>query len=178
MGSLFLVSPGKNSTKTSQHIVIQVIWRNTRLLHLSLATYSDHDWDFSASRGLFQRAHVSIGCSTLHLLATGDVETSDVSYVLKLSSGDLTSQVAGYTISQLETNWDGPVHSDVTFPATVLSCGGSLVKTGFKGRATTNELNMSRRKNREGRVRRNCLLRSLMLKQAWFPYVAFTSFKL
>ncbi len=40
VGSLFLVSLGKNSIITFQHIVVQVVWKNARLLHLSLALYS------------------------------------------------------------------------------------------------------------------------------------------
>ncbi len=41
VGSLFFVSSGKNFIITFQHVVIQVVWKNTRLLHLSLALYSD-----------------------------------------------------------------------------------------------------------------------------------------
>ncbi len=41
VGSLFLVSLGKNSIITFQQIVIQMVWKNTRfLLHLFSALYS------------------------------------------------------------------------------------------------------------------------------------------
>ncbi len=40
--SLFLASSGKNSIIPFQHIVIRVVWKSTtRLLHLSLALYSE-----------------------------------------------------------------------------------------------------------------------------------------
>ncbi len=35
VGNLFLVSLGKNPVITFQHFAIQVIWKNTRLQHLS-----------------------------------------------------------------------------------------------------------------------------------------------
>ncbi len=41
VGSLFLVSSGKNPMITFQYYVIQVVWKNSRCLHLSLALYSD-----------------------------------------------------------------------------------------------------------------------------------------
>ncbi len=41
VGSLFLVSSGKNSIKPFQHIEIQVVCKNTTLPHLSLALFSD-----------------------------------------------------------------------------------------------------------------------------------------
>ncbi len=52
VGSLFLVSLGKNSIIIFQYIVIQVVLKNPRLLRLSLAL-----GDFSGS---FQREHVPI----------------------------------------------------------------------------------------------------------------------
>ncbi len=56
-----------------------------------------------ANHGSFQRACVPIFCSTLHLLATGDVAISwlavGVLHILKLASGDMTSWAVGDTIS-------------------------------------------------------------------------------
>ncbi len=55
--SLFLVS-----SVTFQYIVIQVVWKNTTLLHHSLALYLDRDRHFSANHRSFQWAHVPIEC--------------------------------------------------------------------------------------------------------------------
>ncbi len=70
----------------------------------------------------------------LRFLATGDVtmswlavETSDVPFVLKLASGDLTNWAAGDTVS-----WDRAIYTAATFPATVWSHPESLVQTGLK----------------------------------------------
>ncbi len=131
VSSLFLVSSGKNSIIIVQHIVIQLVWKNTRLLHLSLALYSVFKVEtMTGSFRSFQRARLSIGCSRLCFLGTGNVatswlavETSDVPFVPKLASEDMTSRVAGDTVSRLESNWDGPVYSAATFPATILSHG-------------------------------------------------------
>ncbi len=80
----------------------------------------------TANHGSFQGACVPIGCSMLRVLATDDVamswlalETSDVPYVLKLASGDLTSWAASDTVSRLKLSWDGAVYTAATFPATV-----------------------------------------------------------
>ncbi len=134
VGNLFLVSSDKNPIITSQHFVIQVVWKNTRLQLLSLALYSDRDRHFSVNHGSFQRAHVHIGCSMLHFLVTGNVatswlavETRDMPYVIELASGDLTN-----TISRLESSWDGPLSTAATFPATISSPCESLVQTGLK----------------------------------------------
>ncbi len=96
---LSLVSLGKHPIITFQHFVVQPVWKNSRLLLLSLALDSDCD-------GSLQTACVPIGCSTLRFLVTADiaigwlaVETSDVPYILKLASDDLTSWVASDTVS-------------------------------------------------------------------------------
>ncbi len=92
--SLFLVSYGKKSITNFQHIVIKVVWKNTRLLHLSLALYY-FDRAFLTNYGSFQRAHVPVGCSRLCSLTKATswlaVETSDVPHILKLASDYLTS---------------------------------------------------------------------------------------
>ncbi len=54
VGSLLLVLLGKNSIITFQHIEIQVVWKNTRLLHLSLVLYSDRDRIFRPIMGHFK----------------------------------------------------------------------------------------------------------------------------
>ncbi len=59
VGSLFLVLLSQNSMMTFQHLVIQVVWKNTGLLHLVVAQYSDYDEEFSANHGNF-REHVFI----------------------------------------------------------------------------------------------------------------------
>ncbi len=51
----FLVSSGKKPIISFQHIVIHVLWKNTRLLHLSLALYSDLDGIFSQSWVISER---------------------------------------------------------------------------------------------------------------------------
>ncbi len=138
VGSLFLMLSGKSSIIIVQHIVIQVVWKNTRLLHLCLALYSVFKMKtMTGSFRSFQRARLSIGCSRLCFLGTGNVatswlavETSDVPFVPKLASEDMTSRVAGDTVSRLKSNWDGPVYSAATFPATILS-HGSLMQTGL-----------------------------------------------
>ncbi len=67
-GSLFLVSLSKNFIITFRHIVFQVVWKNNRLLLLSLAKTSENedcDRHFLASHGSFQRTFVPIGCCWL-----------------------------------------------------------------------------------------------------------------
>ncbi len=56
VGSILLASLGRNSVTAFQNIVIQVVWKNVRLLHLSLPLYlgfRDCDRHFSA-RGHFR----------------------------------------------------------------------------------------------------------------------------
>ncbi len=113
--SLLLLSSGKNSITTFQHFVIQLVWRDTRLLHLSLALYlalenEDIDRHFLPVTGRF-REHVPIGCPRVCFLAADGitkswlaVKTSDVPYALKLASRNLTSRVAGDTFSQIESS--------------------------------------------------------------------------
>ncbi len=133
-----MVSSGKNPIITSQHFVIQLVWKNSGLLLLSVALNSKHDGTLSQTWSL-QRARVPIGRSTLRFLVSGDiamswlaVETSDMPYVLKLASGDLTSWAAGDAVSQLESSWDGAVYTTATLPATVWCHCESLVQTGLK----------------------------------------------
>ncbi len=57
----FFVSLSKHSLITFQHILIEVVWKNTRLLLLSLEEVSDGH--FLANRGSFQKACVLIDCS-------------------------------------------------------------------------------------------------------------------
>ncbi len=118
-----------------QHFVIQLIWKNSRLLLLSLALDSDRHRHFSANHGnVRERVFLlaALCCDiTTSLLA---VETSDVPFVLKLASGNLTSWAAGDAVSRLESSWDGPVYTAATFPATVWSHRESLVQTGLKER--------------------------------------------
>ncbi len=85
----FWCDQAKNHIITFQHIVIQPVWENTRLLHLSLALFSDRD------RALFGQLHVISRnrCSYWLLCAAllRDmwhhcelfVETSDAPYDLK-----------------------------------------------------------------------------------------------
>ncbi len=56
--SIFLMSLGKNSIKTFQDNVIQVVWKNTRYLHLSLSLYSGFRkwWQW---QGLFSQSRVN-----------------------------------------------------------------------------------------------------------------------
>ncbi len=45
VGSFFLLLIGKNSIITCQHIINQLVWKKTRLLHLSFALYSSfREW--------------------------------------------------------------------------------------------------------------------------------------
>ncbi len=76
-----------------------MVWKDTRLLLLSLALDSYHDGHFSINHRSFQRACVPVGCVTLPFSATGGiamswlaVETSDVPYVLRRALGDLTGR--------------------------------------------------------------------------------------
>ncbi len=95
VGSLFLVSSGKNSIITFEHI--RVVWKDAR------------PWlALSANHGSFQRAWFSVGCSIPCCLTTGDVsaswlavETSSVPYVIKLASGDFTSWFAGLSRAEM-----------------------------------------------------------------------------
>ncbi len=93
----------------------------------------DRDGHFSANHRPSQVC-VPIGRPTLPFFASGGVpvswlavDTSDMSYIVKLVSGNLTSWVAGDTVSQLESSWDKPVYTYTIFPATVSSCCDSLV---------------------------------------------------
>ncbi len=70
----------------------------------------------------------------LCILATGDVarswlavETSDVPYLLNLTSGDLTSWLAGDIVSRLESSSDEPVYTAAPSPAPILAYCESLV---------------------------------------------------
>ncbi len=123
VGSLSLVSLGKNSIITARHIGTQVFWQNTGLLQLSLALYSDCDGAFGQSRRISE-SRCSIGCSALCFLA---VETNDLPYVLKLTSGSLTSWAAGDATGWLESSWDRQVYYAPTLPATVSAYRESLV---------------------------------------------------
>ena len=68
VGRIFLASLGKNSIITFQHIVIQVFWEKTRLLHLLMALFSgfkkSSPWrETLANHRSFQRESVPIGCA-------------------------------------------------------------------------------------------------------------------
>ncbi len=52
------------SSSTFQHFVIQMVWKNTTLLHLSLALYSERDRTFGQSQVFSESA-----CSYWHLYA-------------------------------------------------------------------------------------------------------------
>ncbi len=56
VGILSLVSARKNSIIICLHVVILVVWKSPKLLHLSSALYSDRDGHFTASHRSFQRA--------------------------------------------------------------------------------------------------------------------------
>ncbi len=58
-----------------QHFVIQLVWKNSRLLLLSLALNSDREKTVSQT-GVISEACVPIGCSMLCFLATGDITMS------------------------------------------------------------------------------------------------------
>ncbi len=129
-----------------------------------------------ANHGLFQRACVPIGCSTLHFFATGDVaaswlavETSDVPYILKLASGNLTSWAAGDTVSLLESSWDGPGYTAATSPATVWSRREYLVQTGLK-RERDDKPNKTRAGAKTGRGGDS---RVASLGVSWYNYLDF-----
>ncbi len=146
VGSLVLVSSGKNSTITLQHIVIQLSWENTRLLHLSLALYSDHDEGFLANHRSFQRACVPVCCSKLRFSTSWlAVETGYVPFVLNLASGGLTSWVAGWaetdqlTLLQLSLQL---FHLVVNF----------WCKLALKERLTTNKLNCELEQKQGGKA--------------------------
>ncbi len=59
VGSLFFASLGKNSYKTFQHFVIQVVWKYTRLLLLSLLNSDLRKW--RSWRTLFSQSWVISG---------------------------------------------------------------------------------------------------------------------
>ncbi len=134
------------SFKAELGFVIQVSWKNVRLPYLSLALYSDHYGHVLANHRSFQRAHIPIGCSMLCLSKTGDVamswlavETSDVPYILKLASGDLTSWISGDSVRRLKSNWDGPIYCAAAFPSLVWADDNKQNKTpaGAKNRQET-----------------------------------------
>ncbi len=94
VGSLSLVLLGRNHKITFQHIVIEVVLKNTRHLQVSLALYSDCDGTFSHS----------IGCFMLRFLATGDVtmswlpvEVSDV-HLAALRSDQASAENADFLV--------------------------------------------------------------------------------
>ncbi len=87
----------KNPIINFQHIVIQVVWKNTRLLHLSLALSSGCDGSFAQS-GIISESAWSYRLLHPGFLVTGDVATS----WLTVKKSDV-SWVAGNTGSQLES---------------------------------------------------------------------------
>ncbi len=92
VGSLSLASSGKSSTRGFQHFVIQLVWNKTRLLHHSLALYSDH---FPLANGKWSEY-------TASWLA---VETSDMTHVLKLASGDSSVSKQHRQPAWVELRW-------------------------------------------------------------------------
>ncbi len=140
------MSSGKNYILTFQHCVIQEVWKNIRLPHLSWLRIQSVK-EFSANRRSFQRQCVLICCSTLSFLARSDnatiwlaVKTRDTPYVLKLASGDLTSRVKSTpsaSLSRAETDQFTSLQLSLQLFCQVenLWC-----KLDFKGRVTTNEI--------------------------------------
>ncbi len=92
--------------------------RNNKLKGQVKAGVSTFIFSVNRQKSSFQRMCVLIGCSTLCVLATGGVsmtwlavESSDVRYLLKLASGDLTSWVAFNTVNWLvELRWTSLLH--------------------------------------------------------------------
>ncbi len=103
------------------------------------------------------------------------VKTNDMPYRLKLASGDLTSWVAGITVSWLESSWD---HFILLPPS--LQLFGLIVnfwcKLDLKGRATTIEIEWEPQQKEEGEGATGWILSSPILQLTWFPDVAYPSF--
>ncbi len=102
-----------------------------------------------------------IGRSTLRLLATGDIGMSRLAVCALRSDSPLPTMLSkSHTVSGL----------GLGLRRTSLLCCNSpcnrfiSVQTGLKERATTNEINASWSKNREGILQRSCFPMSLMLK--------------
>ncbi len=138
--SLSLVSSRWHPIITFQHFVIQLVWKNSRLLLLSSALYSDRDRHFAANHESLQRALVPVGCFRLCCPATGDVAHADwlLKRALCSKRASANNRVsAGDTVSRLESSWDGPVYSAAPFPAFGLVMN-LLSKLDLKERETTN----------------------------------------
>ncbi len=70
-------------------------------------------------------------------------------------------------------HWDGPLYTDAAFPAAISSGRKSLMHAGLKS-----EKKLARAKTGRGGCSGIDFRRSLMLQLAWFPHVAYLSFKL
>ncbi len=144
------MSSGKNSITTFRYIVIQVVRKSTRLRHFSLALYTGlrkwRLWLFSQSQVISERVcsywllYIVLLSDWWHRMSWLAVVISDVLYIIKLTSGNMTSGVTGDTVSWFESSWGGPAYSAATFPATFLSHHESLVLTGLK-RESSNKWN-------------------------------------
>ncbi len=115
---------------TFQHFVIQLVWKNTGLLHLSLALCSDfrkwRPWRilFGQSQVISERA-----CS-YWLLYTALLSDRWCCYKLKLISGNNSVCRKHRLPARVELRRTSL--NAATFPATVLFCCQSLVQTGLK----------------------------------------------
>ncbi len=132
-----------NSVITSQHILFQVIWKSTRLLHGSVF------WPWREFLG--QKRVISESMCSYWLLYDVPLSNRWCRYMLfgcwkkwlalRSKTGlwrDLTSWVTGDTVSGLESSWEGLLYTAANFLVTIPSCRESLVQT--EERATTNKI--------------------------------------
>ncbi len=118
LGLAVYLSSGKNSIITFQHILIQLVWKNTRLLHLSLALYSDfRGWRLW--QGLFSRARVFL-LAALRRVSKQQMMSLWAYWLLrqvmcsKTGFWWLDKPSSNDTVSRLKSNWDGPVYTAAT----------------------------------------------------------------
>ncbi len=184
VGNLSLVSLRKKPITTFQHFVIQVVWKNIRLVLLSLALYSDHDRTFSQSQS-FQRACVPTGCFKLHILVTGDVATSWLAvkykwHALHCKTGlwwlDKLSCRRHRQPAWVELRWTS-LHR-CNFPCNRLVSSKIFAENWTLKRERDNKRNKRQAGAKTGRGGGRWFLRSLMLQLAWFTDTADLSFTL
>ncbi len=171
VGSLFLVSLGENPIITFQHIVIQLVRKKTRLLHLSLTLCSDCDGTFRPITGHFREYVFPLAalCSTswrqVTLLRADWLFKQETCTKIDLWRPDKLSCRQHCRLVWVKLRWTC-LHR-CNFPC---NCPLLLCKLDLKERAQTNKIKCELGEKYGGES-------SLMLLLAWSPDAAYPSFE-